>query len=448
MHQPKPKSAPPRLKSKFVKNRTNAMKEIEAWVRKDGEQFPVPEASRMSGQLTDNVTEERMLKAKLWELSKERYKFLSQNSYEQKVFSDRQQRKAGLRRVASASWDGRSRHGSIGGTPTGAADFNEEILPGRQDLMSRHSSLTAEGGRPGDATPVPKRARPKNARFSLLDRLDPTKKRPLRSKSSDAKLLGNNNDEVTGAVSAAKHSSGDTHPANERLRLGNSKLKKTESESSIVVSPLDTKIRQSSAKQPKLFANKTLSQEITASESSFEDKKGKEKSDERVGGVGINFPSGQKSSTTSAAKPGHAHNSIPNTHHHHQNRITALRQQRTPTPSPADPLDTSNTPIGAGPSSRAASATTARTDHQQASTVVRFGTPTAAADSMTQDPRYARLERTLCPVVRSKTSGDIGAIVNQIEALHVRPRKRPPDAKKTKIELKAFEYMKDKGFVF
>ena len=76
MMYPKPKSAPGRfVQSKFVKNRTNAMKEIEAWVKKDDDRGGSShEASRMSGQLTDNVTEERMLRAKLWELSKERYK--------------------------------------------------------------------------------------------------------------------------------------------------------------------------------------------------------------------------------------------------------------------------------------------------------------------------------------------------------------------------------------
>jgi hypothetical protein len=75
----KPKSAPPRvLQSKFLRNQGTAVKEMEAWVRKDDEyRGPKQEASRMSGQLTDNVTEERMLKAKLWDLSKERYKVIT-----------------------------------------------------------------------------------------------------------------------------------------------------------------------------------------------------------------------------------------------------------------------------------------------------------------------------------------------------------------------------------
>ena len=45
-------------------------------------------------QLSDNITEERMLQARLMELSKERYKFINQITYEKKMFLDRQQRKS------------------------------------------------------------------------------------------------------------------------------------------------------------------------------------------------------------------------------------------------------------------------------------------------------------------------------------------------------------------
>ncbi|ESO84185.1 hypothetical protein LOTGIDRAFT_155509 [Lottia gigantea] len=104
---PKPKSAPPRMNSKRISNRTNAMKEIEAWVKKDDDPLTGShETSRMAGQLTDNITEERMLKAKLWELSKERYKFIAQNSYEQKIFLDRMMKKSSaIRRILSANDD-------------------------------------------------------------------------------------------------------------------------------------------------------------------------------------------------------------------------------------------------------------------------------------------------------------------------------------------------------
>lgn len=71
----KPKSAPAQIvESRFVKNKTDAMKEIEAWVKKDDDPLISHEAIRVAGQLTENVTEDRMLRAKLWELSKERYK--------------------------------------------------------------------------------------------------------------------------------------------------------------------------------------------------------------------------------------------------------------------------------------------------------------------------------------------------------------------------------------
>ena len=450
MHQPKPKSAPARLKSKFVKNRTNAMKEIEAWIRKDGEPFPVPEASRMSGQLTDNVTEERMLKAKLWELSKERYKFLSQNSYEQKVFSDRQQRKAGLRRVASASWDSRSRLGSTG-DPANRAGAGSEELPSSGLDTPRHSSLTIEAGG-GEATPVSKRTKSKNARFSLLDRLDPTKKRAPRSKSSDAKLLGNNPSDSASTASAAKLSDNNEE---ERLKSSKGQLKKTDSEAIITTGHSDTKFKHfTSQLRPRTshlpatnFRNKTLLQETPASESTQVEKAGKEKIEGRAGsaGPGVQCPH-RPPTSPSTLTPSHPPPSNPN--QNQQRRAFGLRQHLTATPITADPDESNTKPSSAGPSSRTPSATT-RTEPSTAGAAPlpsRFGTPTA--ESMTHDPRYARLERTLCPLVRSKTTGDIGTIVNQIEALHVRPRKRPPDAKKTKIELKAFEYMKDKGFVF
>lgn len=132
----RPKSVPGReMKSKFISNRTNATKEIEAWVRgEDG--YYQRDAVRMSGQLTDNVTEERMLRAKLWELSRERYKFLSQNAYERKVFVDRIQRKSSANR--------------------------------RNTLQLERIAGEKSGGR---------KVKSGNARLSLLDRFDPTMSR-------------------------------------------------------------------------------------------------------------------------------------------------------------------------------------------------------------------------------------------------------------------------------
>ena len=92
--RPKPSSAPnPSLRSKstWVTTKNNTQKEIEAWA-KDGTR--THELTRSSGQLPENVTEQRLLQAKLWELSKERHKFLSQNTYEKKMFLDQQKRKS------------------------------------------------------------------------------------------------------------------------------------------------------------------------------------------------------------------------------------------------------------------------------------------------------------------------------------------------------------------
>ncbi|KAK3792666.1 hypothetical protein RRG08_032303 [Elysia crispata] len=455
MHQPKPKSAPASLKSKFVKNRTNAMKEIQAWIRKDGEPFPVPEASRMSGQLTDNVTEERMLKAKLWELSKERYKFLSQNSYEQKVFSDRQQRKAGLRRVASASWDSRSRLGITGGAASRAGGESDEIPPGGLNTP-RHSSLTTEASS-GDALPVPKRTKPKNARFSLLDRLDPTKKRAPRSKSSEAKLLGDSANNATSAASASK-ASRDPDVSGESLKSGRSPFTKADRQASMATSRSAPQTRSKTTSRSVTSSEKnSVLQEVSASNSSSDERMLRDKSEGRVGSAGAHQTCGYKQHVAPST-PTPIHSVLPNKHqHHNHSRNSHLRRQLIATPITLDPTNlTSNSSSNnnknsdnattAGVTSRTASATTRPDLSLSSRAVSRFGGP--AAETMAQDPRYARLERTLCPLVRGNTTGDIGAIVNQIEALHVRPRKRPPDAKKTKIELKAFEYMKDKGFAF
>lgn len=92
----KPKSAPARIYSKKSFTKTNAIKEMEAWVRGNSNSIGTAFEGtvRGSGQLSENVTEERMLKARLWELSKERYKFIAQKEYEKKMFLDKIQRKA------------------------------------------------------------------------------------------------------------------------------------------------------------------------------------------------------------------------------------------------------------------------------------------------------------------------------------------------------------------
>lgn len=81
-------SSPVKLRTK----KTNAFKDIEEWVL-TGTNFK--ESSRMSGTLTENVTEERMYKAKLFDLGKERYNFISHCAYEKQRFIDTMKKKPG-----------------------------------------------------------------------------------------------------------------------------------------------------------------------------------------------------------------------------------------------------------------------------------------------------------------------------------------------------------------
>jgi len=75
-----------------LKNRkTNVMKEIEEWVLLDSE-FNQTEAGRMSGKLTENITEERMLKSRLFDLGKERYKYLTKMAFDKHMFIEKQKK--------------------------------------------------------------------------------------------------------------------------------------------------------------------------------------------------------------------------------------------------------------------------------------------------------------------------------------------------------------------
>ncbi|XP_045213497.2 uncharacterized protein LOC123564190 [Mercenaria mercenaria] len=89
MHPPRIKSAPTR-RSKSKK--TTVVKEIEEWVLSGKEHEP--ETSRIhSGQLAENITEERLLRARMMELGKERFKILSKYEHEIQTFKDKQKRK-------------------------------------------------------------------------------------------------------------------------------------------------------------------------------------------------------------------------------------------------------------------------------------------------------------------------------------------------------------------
>ena len=152
----KPKSAPGSVageKPKWITSKGNTLKEIESWAT-EGHENDAPDYARHSGQLMDNVTEQRMLQSKLWELSKERHKFLTQNSYEKKIFLDRQQRKSGAMRemLDGVTPDGRR---------TGWGD----------EAMRRRANIEDETAG--------------SARSVFLDRVDPKKRRDRPKEGRD-----------------------------------------------------------------------------------------------------------------------------------------------------------------------------------------------------------------------------------------------------------------------
>lgn len=144
----KTRSAPGSIagdRQKWVSSRSNALKEIQIWAT-NGRENESSDNARHSGQLMDNVTEQRMLHSKLWDLSKERHKFLTQNAYEKKIFLDRQQRKStALREMLDGlSADGRR------------ISWGEEAL-------KRRANIENEGV--------------ESARVVFLNRVDPRKRR-------------------------------------------------------------------------------------------------------------------------------------------------------------------------------------------------------------------------------------------------------------------------------
>jgi hypothetical protein len=172
-----------------LKLKSNAAREIESWARSKTDRRM--DYARQSGQLSDNVTEQRMLQSKIMELSKERYKFMSQNAYERKVFLDRQQKKTNVMK---------------------------DLLKGIDvDRYVRRAGVLCSDLDP-NLTPK-KEPKKFSGRLALLDRLDPTKK----------SQKGTNNDEkaVEAQVAIRPHTTMPSIKENAALRNGAKVLPKT-----------------------------------------------------------------------------------------------------------------------------------------------------------------------------------------------------------------------------
>ena len=131
-------------KTKFKRGRSDAAREIERWARIGVDlDYPKTGSVRTTGQLSSNVTEQRLLETKVLELSRARYRFKSQNQYDRSMFLERQRRKSSIFRdlFADVTTDG---HRSARGGST------ETLL--HQDRASRHhlraTSRMSLSGRP------------------------------------------------------------------------------------------------------------------------------------------------------------------------------------------------------------------------------------------------------------------------------------------------------------
>lgn len=76
--------------------RRDAMDEIEAWISDTKIEFGRGNSSRVSAQPPKNVTEQKMLESKLFEMSKQRYNFMLHSKWQQKLFMEKQRQKTAV----------------------------------------------------------------------------------------------------------------------------------------------------------------------------------------------------------------------------------------------------------------------------------------------------------------------------------------------------------------
>ena len=99
------KSAPAngRRESTTEIKKSSTIKDINNWINKDNSDPLKRSTARHVSQLTENVTEERMLYARQLELGRERYKFLVSHEYEKQKFVERQTGKEKMMKKYMAS---------------------------------------------------------------------------------------------------------------------------------------------------------------------------------------------------------------------------------------------------------------------------------------------------------------------------------------------------------
>lgn len=82
----------------FVPKSDSASRQIQAWARGGDYENDSRDIGRSSGQLSDNITEQRVLQTRLLDLGRERYKAITEREYQKNRFIDRQQQKTRVMR--------------------------------------------------------------------------------------------------------------------------------------------------------------------------------------------------------------------------------------------------------------------------------------------------------------------------------------------------------------
>ncbi|CAK8684631.1 unnamed protein product [Clavelina lepadiformis] len=85
--------------SRFIKGRKqDAIAEIEGWIAENRGDTTKAAASRMTSQPAKNVTEQKMLDSKLFDMSKQRFNFILQCQWQRKLFLEKQRKKTTVMR--------------------------------------------------------------------------------------------------------------------------------------------------------------------------------------------------------------------------------------------------------------------------------------------------------------------------------------------------------------
>lgn len=86
------------MKVKYFVPKDSASRQIQAWARGGDYEGDSRDLGRHSGQLSDNITEQRVLQTRLLDLGRERYKAITEREYQKNRFIDRQQQKTRVMR--------------------------------------------------------------------------------------------------------------------------------------------------------------------------------------------------------------------------------------------------------------------------------------------------------------------------------------------------------------